>query len=186
MFMTKNASAISILLFAFAAASFSCQLNHLSEPQHASATTAEQRVIRQQIAEMIHQALKASTINLKEGVVATTVPLLSPEDYAKVRQFGDAATPVLCEYLASKNYFEQLLAIRLLDTIGTNTAKDVLDSFAEKAELPATRMYALEFVAIAQRTRDIEILEKIAAADPNINVRTKAIDVIQRYNLKRN
>lgn len=151
-----------------------------------SRALAEQHVIRQQLVEMIQQAIKGSTFSLSGGKTATTVPLLSAEDYEKVKQFGDRATPALAEYLISKQFFEQLLAIRLLNVIGTDASKDVLGSFAEKATLVATRSYALDFVAASRRIKDMTLLEKIATTDSDVHVRTRAIDLLQQYKKENN
>jgi hypothetical protein len=99
--------------------------------QTTDAPTSEpsQAEIRQQFTDMIQGAIKQST-----------------ENYAKAKRLGDKATPVLEEYLQAKEYFQQLLAIRLLDEIGTDTSRDVLGEFAEKADNAATRSYALDFL----------------------------------------
>jgi hypothetical protein len=146
-----------------------------------STAFADQHIIRQQLVEMIQQAIQRSTFSLPGGGTATTVPLLSAEDYEKAKQFGDRATPALAEYLQSKQFFEQLLAIRLLNVIGTDASKDVLGRFAEKAALVPTRSYALDFVAASGRTKDMALLEKIATTDSDVHVRTRAIDLLQQY-----
>lgn len=145
-----------------------------------------QAEIRHQFADMIQQAIKHSTFSMPGGGSATTVPLLSMDDYEKARQLGDSATSVLAEYLKSKQFFEQLLAIRLLGVIGTDASKDALDDFAEKADLIATRSYALDFVSASGRPKDTALIEKIAQADPDVHMRSRAIDVLQRYKKEHN
>jgi hypothetical protein len=105
---------------------------------------------------------------------------LSKDDYEKAKLFGNRATSVLAEYLASDQFFEQLLAIRLLAYTNTDESKDVLDDFAEKAQLIATRSYALSFVAASGRDKDMELLMKIASIDQDTHVRTEAIDLLQQ------
>lgn len=146
----------------------------------------DQHVIRQQLAEMIQQAIKQSTFSMPGRAKVTTTPLLSTDDYDKAKRFGDGATTILAEYLTSKQFFEQLLAIRLLAHIGTEASKDVLDEFAEKAQLIATRSYALDFVAANGRQKDTALLKKIASTDPDTHVRTRAIDVLERHNKENN
>jgi hypothetical protein len=102
----------------------------------------------------------------------------------KQSDLGDKATPVLEEYLQAKEYFQQLLAIRLLDEIGTDTSRDVLGEFAEKADNAATRSYALDFLMYTGREKDISLVEKIAITDSDIDVRTRAVDLLQKYRLE--
>lgn len=139
-----------------------------------------QQAVRQELASMIREAIKQSTFALPQGGTAKTVPLLPAEDYARAKQLGDEATTVLAEYLKSKEFFEQLLAIRLLGVIGTDRSKDVLGEFAEKAELIQTRSYVLDFVATNGRRKDMLLLEKISLRDPAPQVRKEALDLIKR------
>ena len=141
--------------------------------------SADEVAITRNIDQTIQRAIDRSRFTVPGGATGMTTPVLSSQEYAVVQSYGDQATPILAQYLSSTSFFKQLLAMRLLANLGSNSAKDTLDAFAEKARMASTRYYAVDFVASSGRKKDIAVLEKLAKADPDPNVRRRALDVLR-------
>jgi hypothetical protein len=142
---------------------------------------ANKRAMQQELAGIIHQAVKDATMKTPDGLSVTTTPLVSSGDLEKVKRFGSEAVPFLSGYIQeSKNSLEQQVAVRLLGSLGSDQALDELGSLAEQAQSPFVRSLTLSWLGSTERHKDVLLLQRVSTSDSDPRVRAEATRLLQR------
>lgn len=152
-------------------------------PADRSADWQEQRfaqaLVRQRVSFLINRTIGASTIRLKDGSYATTMPVLpSDADIQEIKRFGDQAVGELAAYVNSTLPMEQYVSIRFLLEFHDDSALAAVRSFAGKSKFAGVRLQAVAGLAGFPRDKIKEIVERISNTDPDPEVRAQARHVL--------
>ena len=151
-------------------------------PADRSADWQEQRfaqaLVRQRVSFLINRTIGASSIRLKDGSYATTMPFPSNADIQEIKRFGDQAVGELAAYVNSTLPMEQHVSIRFLLEFHDDSALAAVRSFAGKSKFAGVRLEAVAGLAGFPRDKIKEIVERISNTDPDPEVRAEARHVL--------
>ncbi|MCP9495949.1 MAG: HEAT repeat domain-containing protein [Pyrinomonadaceae bacterium MAG19_C2-C3] len=135
--------------------------------------------VHERIAAIISETLKQGELRTYGGVsVITRVP---PSNSAveEVKRYGDAAVPILVNYLQrSENGRERELALRLLGSLGGSRIVAPLREVILYDPSPTFRQLALRWITQAPWKQALPIIQEAAEADRNERVREEAKNLI--------
>jgi HEAT repeat protein len=116
-----------------------------------------------------------------DGLKIWTRSLPSDEELDEVRGYGEAAVPVLTDYLKSEDARERELAMRFLGQIGGSQIVEPLRMVLLSDTSPGVRQSALHWLTLAPWDLASPIIERSAAADVDQRVRDTAKDILASH-----
>ncbi len=137
--------------------------------------------VRERIAAIIGGALRRSEFVLEDGTRISQRALPSSEEDEEIKRYGDAAVPVLAEYLDAEDSREKTLAMRLLGNIGSESIVEPLKKVVLKDPSPDMRKLALNWLTQAPWEKAYSIIRKAAETDKNRGVRKLASGLLVLY-----
>jgi hypothetical protein len=138
-----------------------------------------------EVARIVHRTLYDNQLKISHGNTITSSLVPSKNDLDKLKQLGLDATMLLSAYLKpSTNILDQQAVLALLNSVGTEQALDLLAEFLEKADSPIVRSRAMDLLAPNARTKDVPLFQKIAASDPDPDVRAHAALLLKKSSEK--
>jgi hypothetical protein len=134
-----------------------------------------------EITRIIHRTLYDHPMVISHGATLTSPILPAKEDIERLRELGEQGITLLSGYLnPSSNLLDQQAVLCLLHNVGSESALDLLAQFAQNAESPVIRSQALKWLASTARSKDVLLLQQIAASDPDPNVRARAAELLKQ------
>lgn len=138
--------------------------------------------VRERIAKIISETLKKGELRT-DGVVRVLTRMRPSNSAIKeVKQYGDAAVPVLVHYLQhSENERERELALRLLGSLGGSRIVAPLREIIRYDSSPSFRQLALLWITQAPWNEASPVIREAAETDPDEEVRQEAKSILGRY-----
>ena len=134
-----------------------------------------------EVTRIVRRTLYEHPMEISHGTTLTSPVLPAKEDIQRLMQLGHAATDLLSAYLEpSANIVDQQVVLSLLNNLGSDEALDLLGHFAEKAQSPAVRSRALQWLAKDNRPQDRALIQKISIGDSAPEVREVADKLLKR------
>ena len=116
-----------------------------------------------------------------DGFKFWTRSLPSNEELDEVRGYGEAAVPVLTDYLKSEDAHERELAMRFLGQIGGSQIVEPLRMVLLSDTSPGVRQSALHWLKLAPWDLASPIIERSAASDVDQRVRDAAKEILASH-----
>ena len=116
-----------------------------------------------------------------DGFKFWTRSLPSNEELDEVRGYGEAAVPVLTDYLKSEDAHERELAMRFLGQIGGTQIVEPLRMVLLSDTSPGVRQSALRWLTLAPWDLASPIIERSAASDVDQRVRDAAKEILASH-----
>lgn len=139
-------------------------------------------VIRKRVAELMGYILKRAEVVTSDGkAMVQIVALPSNEDIEEVRRYGDAAVPILAEYLTSGDGRQKVLAMRFLGNLGGSRIVEPLRTVVQHDASPGIRDLALRWLSGAPWDLAAPIIREAAETDPDPGVREAAKEILAKY-----
>lgn len=113
-----------------------------------------------------------------DGLKIWTRSLPSDEELNEVRGYGEAAVPVLTDYLKSEDARDRELAMRFLGQIGGSQIVEPLRMVLLSDNSPGVRQSALHWLTLAPWDLASPIIERSAASDVDQRVRDAAKEIL--------
>ena len=138
--------------------------------------------VRRRVAIIMSKTLKRGegeiTQNGEKIKVWTRMPP-DTKDVEEIQRYGDAAVPVLAEYLKSGSPSEKDFAMQFLGVMGGSRIVEPLLSVIQNDDSPAMRKTALRWITQAPWDMAGPIIEKAAESDPDPDVREEAKQLLK-------
>lgn len=133
---------------------------------------------RERVAKIVRERLSdgAGVVN---GVRVQTRTPPAPEIRKEIRECGNAAIPVLTDYLRSENENERVIAVELLGLLGGSRVVAPLKNVIEKDRSPTLRILALRWLSQGPSSLTSPIIRKAARTDVDESVRKAARDILE-------
>ena len=141
----------------------------------------DKAVLRERIASIIHELLQEGRGTTPEGIRYRTRVPPSSAAVEEVRGYGDAAIPVLNEYLWSRDSAESELAMRFLGALGGKQIVQPLRRVIRRHPSPAVRSAALRWLTQAPWESAAPILREAADKDLDSGVRNTARELLTKH-----
>lgn len=135
--------------------------------------------IRKRIAILMTHIIKEGELVTSDGVKVQTKAYPSNEELEEIKHYGDAAVPILSEYLTREESREKSLAMRFLSMLGGSRIVEPLRKVALYDSSPAMRESALRMLGTAPREMTYPIIKEAAENDPDSQVRKTAKDILE-------
>ncbi|HXU37948.1 MAG TPA: HEAT repeat domain-containing protein [Blastocatellia bacterium] len=116
-----------------------------------------------------------------DGLKVWTRSLPSNEELDEVRGYGEAAVPVLTDYLKSEDAHERELAMRFLGQLGGSQIVEPLRMVLLSDTSPGVRQSALHWLTLAPWDLASPIIERSAASDVDQRVRDAAKGILASH-----
>ena len=102
------------------------------------------------------------------------------EDVEEIKRYGDAAVPVLADYLRSGGELERSLAVEFLGLLGGSRIIEPLRIVIQSDTSPSIREKALRWLAQAPWDLAAPIITEAGDANSDANVRKVARDILTK------
>lgn len=119
-----------------------------------------------------------------DGLKFWTRSLPSDEELDEVRGYGEAAVPVLTDYLKSEDAHERELAMRFLGQLGGSQIVEPLRMVLLTDTSPGIRQSALHWLSSAPWELALPIIELSATSDVDQRVRDAAKGILASHSRK--
>ena len=140
-------------------------------------TTSESQV-RKRISSIIRHTIQKASFVTPDGLRVQTVARATNEEIKEIQGYGDAAVPILSEFLSSKDDREKDLAIRLLGILGGGRVVEPLARVVRTDTSPAAREMAIRWLAQAPWDLASPVIFEAARNDAYAAVRQTAQEVL--------
>jgi len=140
-------------------------------------TTSESQV-RKRISSIIRHTIQKASFVTPDGLRVQTVARATNEEIKEIQGYGDAAVPILSEFLSSKDDREKDLAIRLLGILGGGRVVEPLARVVRTDTSPAAREMAIRWLAQAPWDLASPVIFEAARNDADAAVRQTAQEVL--------
>jgi HEAT repeat protein len=147
--------------------------------QNNTPPTLDESMVGKRIGEIMKAVVTRGEITLNEQVVITIRSLPSEEELDEVKRYGDAAVPVLAEYLTSEDGRFYHIALRFLGELGGGRIVGPLQRIILFDPSAGRREYALRWIGQAPWELAGPIIHQAAEADPDAGVRETAKDMLR-------
>jgi len=137
-------------------------------------------VVRERISTLIRD-INSRGHHEVDGLKVWTRSLPSDEELDEVRGYGEAAVPVLTDYLKSEDARERELAMRFLGQLGGSQIVQPLRMVLLSDTSPGVRQSALRWLATAPWELASPIIERSATADVDQKVRDAAKEILASH-----
>lgn len=170
---------VATLCCAMCFVSLECEAQAVYEPP------SDSRAMRERVATIFRETLKqgesAVAQNGGHRVTARTFVPPATEHVGEIQRYGDAAIPILAEYLNSDNGFEKYLAMRFLGSIGGSGVVEPLRKVALGKDSSSFRLAAVLWLTETPWELASPIIRQVAKTDASVEVRKKAEEVLARH-----
>jgi len=143
------------------------------------------RVMRERIATIFQETLKRGEFRVMDNAGSPVkVSMFFPpttEHVDEIRKFGDAAIPILAEYLDSSIGFEKYLALRFLGSIGGKGIIEPLRRVVSDDPSPSFRSSAVRWLSLAPWDLAAPIIRQAAENDSSDEVRSEAKYILAHH-----
>lgn len=134
--------------------------------------------VRERVAKLVQERLSDWTVGVVNGVRVQTRKPPSSELIKEIRECGNAAIPVLENYLRLESEDERRAAVELLGLLGGSRVVAPLKNVVEKDRAPALRILALRWLSQSPSSLALPIIQKTARTDIDENVRQAARSIL--------
>lgn len=134
--------------------------------------------VRERVAKILRERLSDGA-GVVDGVRVQTRTPPAPEVRKEIRDCGNAAIPLLTNYLLSENENERVIAVELLGLLGGSRVVAPLKNVVEKDRSPTLRIVALRWLSQTPSSLASPIIRKAARTDVDENVRKAARDILE-------
>jgi len=178
-FSRQILAAVAAICFVLCFIGFDCKAQTLS------VQTSDNRVMRERIATIFNETFKQGESGVRHNVnrQVTTRTFVPPSTKSldEIRRYGEAAIPILAEYLDSGSGFEKYLAMRFLGSIGGTAIFEPLSKVALKDASPSFRLVALLWLAEVPWDLAAPIVRQISENETSLEVCEKAKEMLAQH-----
>jgi hypothetical protein len=160
-----------------------CLVACCTNAQSEGTDKADVSVIRERIQTIMRETIRSGEkVVMLNGRQVTSRTFIPPSQPAidEVKGYGDAAVPILGEYLRVTG-FEKYHAMRFLGAIGGPKVVEPLRQVALHDDSAGYREYALAFLTQTPWELAEPILHEAARSDPDPSVRNRAAELLIGY-----
>jgi hypothetical protein len=140
--------------------------------------------VRQRVREIFQEALDQCVTQLPNGVKVSTFVPPSSQQVEQIKSIGDAAIPVLTEFLNADQGFSFHLSLRFLGELGGSRIVRPIAGYLKTSGNPLHRIIALNWLNQAPVKDALIVARETEQHDPDERVRKAARELISELSKK--
>ncbi|HLJ88107.1 MAG TPA: HEAT repeat domain-containing protein [Candidatus Angelobacter sp.] len=146
-----------------------------------SVDTASPQAIDIEVSRIFNSTLDRMESTAADGIKVSTWMGWSSSDEEQIECLGQGALPSIEKQLGSQRAFGQLLAVKMLGWVGGKEIIAPLAKVLQESKSQSVRVSALESLFHAPGSDAVPVLKFVSKSDPDKRVRTKAEEILARY-----